>query len=199
MLFHLSIWDRAFGWWCGDTPVWWEFEERSKYLVPPRIQGGSPQHVVSRAIGCLGWDPGVFERARKVRSQGSSQWYAHENASLWRKTLSLMFYQNGNMLISLCQYLKVNEQRSWMKLNSVPLLLRTILCYPTTPKRNQSINLILKSFYTWNFLWHQNDPTANTAIGTTSRYPWPFAIRGGSNRSSPKSFNAMIKSTWARE
>ena len=41
-----------------------------------------------------------------------------------------MFYQNGNMLISLCQYLKVNEQRSWMKLNSVPLLLRTILCYP---------------------------------------------------------------------
>ena len=47
-----------------------------------------------------------------------------------RKTLSLMFYQNGNMLISLCQYLKVNEQRSWMKLNSVPLLLRTILCYP---------------------------------------------------------------------
>ena len=48
-----------------------------------------------------------------------------------RKTLSLMFYQNGNMLISLCPYLKVNEQRSWMKLNSVPLLLRTILCYPT--------------------------------------------------------------------
>ena len=43
-----------------------------------------------------------------------------------------MFYQNGNMLISLCQYLKVNEQRSWMKLNSVPLLLRTILCYPKT-------------------------------------------------------------------
>ena len=41
-----------------------------------------------------------------------------------------MFYQNGYMLISLCQHLKVNEQRSWMKLNSVPLLLRTILCYP---------------------------------------------------------------------
>ena len=53
------------------------------------------------------------------------------NASLWRKTLSLMFYQNGNMLVSLCQHLKVNEQRSWVKLNSVPLLLRTILCYPT--------------------------------------------------------------------
>ena len=48
-----------------------------------------------------------------------------------RKTLSRMFYQNGNMLISLCQCLKANEQRSWMKLNSVPLLLRTILCYPT--------------------------------------------------------------------
>ena len=48
-----------------------------------------------------------------------------------RKTLSLMFYQNGYMLNSLCQYLKVHEQRSWMKLNSVPLLLRTSLCYPT--------------------------------------------------------------------
>ena len=41
-----------------------------------------------------------------------------------------MFYQNGNMLDKLCQYLKVHEQRSWMNLNSVPLLLRTILCYP---------------------------------------------------------------------
>ena len=38
--------------------------------------------------------------------------------------------QNGNMLDKLCQYLKVHEQRSWMNLNSVPLLLRTILCYP---------------------------------------------------------------------
>ena len=46
-----------------------------------------------------------------------------------------MFYQNGNMLISLCQHLKVNEQRSWMKLNSVPLLLRTILCYPKNPQK----------------------------------------------------------------
>ena len=48
-----------------------------------------------------------------------------------RKLWAFMFYQNGNMLDKLCQYLKVHEQRSWMNLNSVPLLLRTILCYPT--------------------------------------------------------------------
>ena len=78
-VFHLSIWDKAFGWWCGDTLVGLLPEEWSKCRVLPRIQGESPQHVVSRAIGCLGWAPSVFERARVVQSQGgSSQWYAHE-------------------------------------------------------------------------------------------------------------------------
>ena len=55
------------------------------------------------------------------------------NASLWRKTFEpyvLPKWQHVNLA---CQSLNVNEQRSWMKLNSVPLLLRTILCYPTNP------------------------------------------------------------------
>ena len=64
-----------------------------------------------------------------------------------------MFYQNGNMLDKLCQYLKVHEQRSWMNLNSVPLLLRTILCYP----KKENVNRNLEIFY-WQKM--SNIPTS---------------------------------------
>ena len=47
------------------------------------------------------------------------------------KLWAFLCYQNGNMSNSMCQCLNVYEQRSWRMLNSVPLLLRTNLCYPT--------------------------------------------------------------------
>ena len=85
---------------------------RSLGRVPPWTRGGSPQRVVSHSIGCPGSNPGLFERVHAILAPCSSQWDAHENSSLGRKTFEpyvLPKWQHVNLA---CKHLNVNEQRS---------------------------------------------------------------------------------------
>ena len=68
-----------------------------------------------------------------------------------------------------CKHLNVYEQRSWMKLNSVPLLLRTILCYPK--KTGSQIPAIKQG----SWYWEQPKSRHHFLMGNGSKLPYMFA------------------------